>query len=169
LFERINPAEVLASLFRDIRDYFEYLEETSCPRKAAGEWTGAIGKDHRRIERWNVSTVTALEWLESAPDWKDLSAIIRYRCSRTVGQECTITDRYYITSLKEDAKTLGPNIRVHWSIENHPHWSLDVLFREDACQVRKDHAPENLNVLRKIALARLRSAVVPQKRFRAYV
>jgi predicted transposase YbfD/YdcC len=23
------------------------------------------------------------------------------------------------------------------------HWSLDVLFREDASQVRKDRAPEN--------------------------
>jgi hypothetical protein len=55
-------------------------------------------------------------------------------------------------------------IRGHWSIENGLHWSLDVLFREDASQVRKDHGPENLNVLRKIALGRLRGTDVPNRR-----
>jgi predicted transposase YbfD/YdcC len=63
------------------------------------------------------------------------------------------------------AETVGSGIRGHWSIENQLHWSLDVLFREDACQVRKDNAPENLNILRKIALARLRATAVPRKRF----
>jgi predicted transposase YbfD/YdcC len=48
-------------------------------------------------------------------------------------------------------------IRGHWSIENKPHWSLDVVFNEDGCRDRKDHAPENLNVPRKIALSRLRA------------
>ena len=32
------------------------------------------------------------------------------------------------------------------------HWCLDVGFREDDCRVRKDHAPENLAVIRQIAL-----------------
>jgi hypothetical protein len=32
------------------------------------------------------------------------------------------------------------------------HWCLDVVFREDNCRVRKDHAPENLAVIRQIAL-----------------
>ncbi|MDR3161746.1 MAG: transposase family protein [Spirochaetaceae bacterium] len=41
----------------------------------------------------------------------------------------------------------------------------DVLFREDASQARKDKAPENLNILRKIALARLRATMVSEKRF----
>jgi hypothetical protein len=31
---------------------------------------------------------------------------------------------------------------------------LDVLFGEDASQVSKDHAPEHLNILRKIGLGR---------------
>jgi hypothetical protein len=29
---------------------------------------------------------------------------------------------------------------------------LDIAFREDECRVRKDHGPENLAVLRHIAL-----------------
>jgi predicted transposase YbfD/YdcC len=76
-----------------------------------------------------------------------------------------VTDWYYISSMVTDAKTFAAVIRGHWSIENRLHWSLDVLFREDACQVRKDNAPLNLNILRKIALSRLRATPVPQKRF----
>jgi hypothetical protein len=33
-----------------------------------------------------------------------------------------------------------------------------VIFREDASQASKGHAPENLNILRKIALSLLRAA-----------
>ncbi|MDR3114689.1 MAG: hypothetical protein LBU25_04125 [Treponema sp.] len=60
---------------------------------------------------------------------------------------------------------MGGYLRGHWSIENRLHWSLDFLFREDASHARKDHAPENLNVLRKTALARLRATTVSEKRF----
>ncbi len=38
------------------------------------------------------------------------------------------------------------------NIENGLHWVLDLAFREDGSRVRKDHAPENLAVLRHIAL-----------------
>jgi predicted transposase YbfD/YdcC len=50
----------------------------------------------------------------------------------------------------------------HWSIENRLHWSLDVIFREDAALTAKDHAPENLNILRKTALTLLRAAPEPR-------
>jgi predicted transposase YbfD/YdcC len=62
------------------------------------------------------------------------------------------------------AEEFAAMIRGHWSIENQLHWSLDVLFREDASRVSKDRAPENLNILRKIALGRLRATDVPNRR-----
>lgn len=43
-------------------------------------------------------------------------------------------------------------VRQHWGIENKVHWVLDVAFREDESRVRKGHGPENLAVLRHIAL-----------------
>ncbi len=43
-------------------------------------------------------------------------------------------------------------VRGHWDIENHLHWHLDVTFREDDCHARKGNAPENLSILRKLAL-----------------
>ena len=43
-------------------------------------------------------------------------------------------------------------VRAHWGIENSLHWVLDVAFQEDNCRIRKDHAPENLAIVRHIAL-----------------
>jgi hypothetical protein len=60
---------------------------------------------------------------------------------------------------------MGGYLRGHWSLENRLHWSLDLLFREDACQARKDKSPENVNILKKRAPARLRATAVPEKRF----
>ena len=46
--------------------------------------------------------------------------------------------------------------RAHWTIDNQLHWVLDVDFGEDAARARKDHAPQNLAILRKLALNILR-------------
>jgi len=47
-------------------------------------------------------------------------------------------------------------VRSHWAVENELHWSLDVGFREDDCQVRKDNAPANLACIRRIAMTQLK-------------
>jgi predicted transposase YbfD/YdcC len=154
-------------LFQDIREYFEYLGERACPDKVADQWTGELEKDHGKIERRSVTTVTSLDWLESKGNWQDLATLIRYRCERTVGGDTTVTDHYYISNTTGSAEAFATMIRGHWSIENQLHWSLDVLFRENASPVRKDRAPENLNILRKIALGRLRTTGVPDRRLSA--
>jgi hypothetical protein len=40
--------------------------------------------------------------------------------------------------------------------------SFDVIFREDAAGLNRDHTPENLNVLRKTALSLLGMAPTPR-------
>ncbi len=42
--------------------------------------------------------------------------------------------------------------RAHWGIENQLHWVLDVVFNEDQSRNRKDNCPDNLALLRKLAL-----------------
>jgi hypothetical protein len=37
------------------------------------------------------------------------------------------------------------------------HWVLDVSFGEDASSLRKDNAPQNLSLLRKMAMNALRA------------
>jgi predicted transposase YbfD/YdcC len=42
--------------------------------------------------------------------------------------------------------------REHWGIENRLHWQLDVVLDEDMSRTRKDNGPENLAMLRRLAL-----------------
>ncbi|NQY11710.1 MAG: ISAs1 family transposase, partial [Flavobacteriales bacterium] len=60
--------------------------------------------------------------------------------------------RYYITSLKQNAKKLQQTIRSHWAIENKLHWSLDVAFNEDLSRKRKGNAFQFFSLINKIAL-----------------
>ncbi len=59
---------------------------------------------------------------------------------------------YYLSSLPCEAPQLLQRVREHWGIENSVHWVLDVAFAEDACRIRKDHAPQNRAILRRLAL-----------------
>ena len=62
------------------------------------------------------------------------------------------TVRYYLLSKYIPAKRLLATVRSHWGIENRLHWVLDVVFDEDVNRSRKDNAPENLAILRRLAL-----------------
>jgi predicted transposase YbfD/YdcC len=59
---------------------------------------------------------------------------------------------YFISSLENHPRTIAKAIREHWGIENGLHWCLDIAFREDDCRVRKDYAPENLGIVRHMAI-----------------
>jgi len=65
--------------------------------------------------------------------------------------------RYYLLSKYISPKRLLHVSRSHWGIENQLHWVLDVHFAEDGNRARKDNAPENLAILRRLALNILRS------------
>jgi predicted transposase YbfD/YdcC len=65
--------------------------------------------------------------------------------------------RYYLLSKYISPKRLLHVSRSHWGIENQLHWVLDVQFGEDGKRARKDSAPENLALLRRLALNILRS------------
>lgn len=86
-------------------------------------------------------------------EWKKLNSLCRVQYSRTLKNGKTkLETRYFITSLSHKAEQLSHSIRGHWSIENNLHWVLDVEFSEDDSRIRKDNAPENLAIIRHIAL-----------------
>ncbi len=66
--------------------------------------------------------------------------------------------RYYITSSARSATALGQTVRGHWAIENPLHWTLDVTFHEVLSRVRKGHGAQNIALVRKFAINKLRAA-----------
>lgn len=73
------------------------------------------------------------------------------------GKRQVLETRYYISSAPLTHEQLHQAVRQHWGIENRLHWSLDVIFREDAAKIRKDNGPRNIALLRKIILNLLRA------------
>lgn len=63
---------------------------------------------------------------------------------------------FHISSLPNDAAAILKAARSHWGIENSLHWVLDVAMSEDTSRIRKHHAPENMALLRRIAVSLLR-------------
>jgi len=55
-------------------------------------------------------------------------------------------------------------VRGHWAVENRLHWVLEVSFGEDTSTVRKDNAPQNPSLLKKIVLNLIRLATTEQKK-----
>jgi predicted transposase YbfD/YdcC len=126
---------------------------------------------HGRIEERACVAADATQWLRDLhPEWTNLqsiAAITAMRADKKTGKTSSET-RFYITSLPPDPDHLLHITRAHWSVENKLHWTLDVIFREDRCRIRKDHAPANLALIRKIALNLLRqdTSKIPLKRKR---
>lgn len=67
------------------------------------------------------------------------------------GKDKTV-ERYYLTSRPFEPDELLATVRAHWGIENRLHWTLDVVLDEDRARTRKDNAPANLAILRRLAL-----------------
>jgi len=43
-------------------------------------------------------------------------------------------------------------------MENSLHWVMDMMFRDDECRVRTDHAPATFTTIKQMALNLLRTA-----------
>lgn len=118
---------------------------------------GEYGHGRKEVrECWAISDKEYLTYLRGYQNWKGIRSLAMIISKRTVGEKTEIKTRYFISSLEMDAEEFLKAKRSHWEIENRLHWVLDIAFREDMSRVRKDHAPENLAILRHIALNMLK-------------
>ena len=141
-------------LHEDVRDLFQGAEEFDF-EGVPYDFARTVNKNHGRIETrqcWVITDPDCLDYLQTRRQWADLNAVVKVTAQRETATGTSVQSRYYISSLAGQAKTLLEATRRHWSIENSLHWSLDVTFRENRSRVRKDHGPQNLAVLRQIAL-----------------
>ena len=150
----LSVKENQGQLYEDISWLFEYDRKNNF-KDTAYDYAKTTDKGHGRIEIrecWCISDIEYIQCLRGATKWKGLHSIVMVVATRITEKKTTVKVRYYISSLPSDAKHLLNVARRHWSIENELHWVLDVQMKEDQSRVRTGNAPENLAVLRHIAL-----------------
>ena len=123
-----------------------------------------IDGEHGRIERRRHVVCHHVAWLFSdrrypgEPAFPDLAMIAMVEATTERDGKTLHERRYYLSSAKLDAKTFARAVRAHWGIENRLHWVLDVVFHDDLARLRTGHGPENMAVVRHMAINLLRSA-----------
>lgn len=120
--------------------------------------------DHGRLETRRHRVSHEVGWLFSdrryagEPAMPGLAAIACVEAERTLDGRTSRTLRYYLSSAPLTPERFAAAVRAHWAIENSLHWVLDVTFDEDRARNRCDNGPENLAILRRLALNLLRTA-----------
>jgi predicted transposase YbfD/YdcC len=103
---------------------------------------------HGRKER-RKALVAPVKDMAQKHDFPGLKAVACITSTR--GKDKAI-ERYFLMSQSYSPKDVLGIVRTHWTIENSLHWPLDVVLDEDLARNRKDNAPANLAVLRRLAL-----------------
>jgi predicted transposase YbfD/YdcC len=111
-----------------------------------------VEKEHGRIETRTSVVSTEMGWLQEQHQWPGLAAIGKITRTREIGASTSTETTYYLLSTPLSAERFGHVVRQHWGIENQLHWVLDVTMNEDQARQRRDHGPENLALLRRLAL-----------------
>jgi predicted transposase YbfD/YdcC len=142
----------------------EDVELFAAEQKAAGFKDTTISRhetvdgDHGRIETRTTTVIHDVDWLQERHDWPGLKAVVIVESTREIADKTERETRFYITSLVLLANLVGPIIRSHWAVENSLHWVLDMIFRDDECRVRTDHAPANFTTIKHMAQNLIRRA-----------
>jgi len=117
-----------------------------------------VDGDHGRIETRTYTAFHDVAWLQERHDWPGLKGVVMVESTREIADKIERETRFYITSLVLLAHALGPIIRSHWAVENSLHWVMDMVFRDDECRVRTDHAPANFTTIKHMAHNLIRKA-----------
>ena len=134
------------TLHQDVR---LFLED---PDRPAGPSHTTVDNNHGRVETRTGDVSSDIGWLQKQHDWPGLAAIGRMIRTRETPTKTTTETTYYLLSTPLSATRFTEVARAHWRIENGLHWVLDVTMNEDRARHCKDHGPENIGMLRRLAI-----------------
>jgi predicted transposase YbfD/YdcC len=115
--------------------------------------TSAVSHGRHEVRK---AALYHLPQLGAAHRFPGLQAIAVIESRRTIGTKTTTAERCFCLSKDFAASRVLALVRAHWTIENQLHWVLDVALDEDHARNRKDNGPENLAMIRRLALNLLR-------------
>ncbi len=160
-------------LYQDVIDWFAWARQQAF-RDVRHDFHQTVNKGHGRLEIrrcWAIHDPLALEAMGHYDGWAGLRTVVMVERERHCADHSQTETVYYLSSLLPDAKRILAATRAHWAVENTFHWTMDVVFGEDASRVRLDEAPENFAVIRHVALNLLKQhpakLSLKRKRFRA--
>jgi predicted transposase YbfD/YdcC len=130
-------------------DVTQFLDD---PETAPDSTAATVDADHGRIETRTGLVSTDIGWLQEHHAWPGLAAIGKVTRTRESRARITTETAYYLLSTALPADRFNAIVRQHWGIENGLHWVLDVTMNEDQATNRRDNGPQNLALLRRLAL-----------------
>ena len=142
------------ALYDDLSVLFEGFEQDEY-RQVEFDSYKQVTEAHNRSEIrhcWVVHHPGYLNYLRRVERWEGVKSVVKLLTVRWLNGKTQTTTRYFISSWQGTARDFLHYIRGHWHIENGLHWVLDIAFREDESRIRTQHAPQNMAVLRHLAL-----------------
>jgi predicted transposase YbfD/YdcC len=122
------------------------------PAHAAMARAQTVDADHGRIETRTAVVSADIGWLQQDHQWPGLAAIGKVTRIRETAAKTTTETAYYLLSTALSAERFNDVVRQHWGVENRLHWRLDVVMNEDQDRTRMGNGPQNLAILRHMAL-----------------
>lgn len=115
-------------------------------------------RNQGRLETRTCYVSTDLSGVSELALWRGLKTIGAVHSERVVNGKLQVQTRYFISSRTLSAEQMLSCVRNHWKVENQLHWVLDVVFGEDAHQLRAGHGPRNFTTMRKLAQALIKNS-----------
>ncbi len=146
-----------AVAYADVETFFADPAAEGC------ETFDSTDADHGRIEQRHHVVRHNVDWLFSdrryadEPRFPHLAMIGMVQSHTQRSGKIEQERRYYLCSTRLSAEDFARAVRAHWGVENRLHWVLDVIFHDDLARLRSGFGPENMAVVKHMAMNLLRS------------
>jgi predicted transposase YbfD/YdcC len=140
------------TLYEDVRLYFD--EETlELLKKDETRYRCRIDKEQSGVARREYYLSEDIGWLSQKEGWVGLKSIgCVVRTLEKLNGEKVVETRYFIASIT-DIQVFAISVRGHWQVENKLHGQLDFTFKDDQNTTTSKHGAQNLQTIKRVALA----------------